>query len=251
MGKRVVAGNWKMNTTPAEGVKLVQEIVGLLRGRGVGGVEVMVFPPFTHLELVRSALGDSIVLGAQDCSAYEGGAYTGEVSVSMLSSLGCRSVIVGHSERRKYHGEGAEILSKKVDLVLHAGLEVMYCVGEPEEIRAQGESGAWQYVKEQLGLLEPFARRLDGKLKVAYEPVWAIGTGQTASAHDAGWMCSRVEEWLIEKFGKIGAEVPVLYGGSCNAKNARELFAATGVSGGLIGGASLKAVEFVDIVHSF
>lgn len=251
MRMKVVAGNWKMNTTPAEGVKLVHEIAGLLRAGRPEGVEVMVFPPFTHLDAVRGALGDAIVLGAQDCSAYESGAYTGEVSVGMLASVGCRSVMVGHSERRKYHGEGRDLLSKKIERVLEAGLEVMYCVGEPEEIRARGEELAWQHVEEQLGLLESFAGRLKGRLKVAYEPVWAIGTGRTASARDAGWMCSRVAQWLTAKAGDGGEEVPVLYGGSCNAKNARELFAESGVNGGLIGGASLKAPDFVEIVRSF
>lgn len=251
MRSKVVAGNWKMNTTPAEGLELVRAIGGLLRGGVPGGVEVMVFPPFTHLELLRGALGGVMTLGAQDCSAYASGAYTGEVSVEMLSALGCRAVMVGHSERRKYHGEGSELLSGKIAMALGAGLEVMYCVGEPEEVRARGEEAAWRHVEMQLGVLERFAGQLAGKLKVAYEPVWAIGTGRTASAHDAGWMCSRVEKWLEAKAGPGGAGVPVLYGGSCNAKNARELFAEPGVSGGLIGGASLKAVDFVEIVRSF
>lgn len=251
MRQKVVAGNWKMNTTPAEGVRLAKDIVEQLDG-GANGVEVMVFPPFTHLESVRAALGSSpIVLGAQDCSGFEKGAYTGEVSVGMLAAAGCKSVMVGHSERRKYHGEGGDLLARKIDLVLKAGLEVMFCVGEPEQVREQGEGAAWRYVEEQLMILEGFKGRLDGKLKVAYEPVWAIGTGRTASANDAGWMCSQVEKWLETSVGKGGAEIPVLYGGSCNAQNAKELFAEAGVSGGLIGGASLKAADFVKIVHSF
>lgn len=250
MRRKVVAGNWKMNTTPAEGVELVREIQGLLRGATLG-VEVMVFPPFTHMEAVRHALGEGIVLGAQDCSAYSSGAYTGEVSVEMLVAVGCRSVMVGHSERRKYHGEGDEMLSKKIGLALDAGLEVMFCVGEPEAVRAQGEDSAWRYVEQQLGVLIGFKGRLSGKLKVAYEPVWAIGTGRTASAHDAGWMCSCVEGWLEQNVGEGGDALPVLYGGSCNAKNARELFLQPGVSGGLIGGASLKAADFAEIVRSF
>lgn len=251
MGKKVVAGNWKMNTTPAEGVKLAQEISGLLRGRGTGGVEVVVFPPYTHLDSVRSVLGDDIALGAQDCSPYEPGAHTGQISVEMLVALGCRSVMVGHSECRRYNNEGTYVLSRKIERALDAGLDVMYCVGESQETRAHGEPTAWGHVADQLAVLGDFEGRIEGKLTVAYEPVWAIGTGKTASAHDVERMCGRVQDWLTTRFREKGASIPVLYGGSCNAKNARELFAVPGVSGGLIGGASLKAAEFVEIVHSF
>lgn len=250
MRQKVVAGNWKMNTTPGEGRELVREI-GRLLGGALGGVSLMVFPPFTHMHSIAGELGGALALGAQDCSCYAHGAYTGEVSAEMLASLGCKSVIVGHSERRKYHGEGRDQLSQKIEMALRAGLEVMYCVGEPEDVRAGGAESAWRYVESQLLLLEGFRDRFEGFLKVAYEPVWAIGTGRTASAQDAGWMCSRVEAWVESHVGRGGDCVPVLYGGSCNAQNARELFAQPGVSGGLIGGASLKATDFVAIARSF
>lgn len=250
MKQKIVAGNWKMNTTPSEGTGLVASISRGLQERD-DSVRVMVFPPLTHQAVVSPKCGQRIELGAQDCSQHPHGAYTGEVSAAMLKDCGCRLVIIGHSERRMYHGEDQEILSGKIAQALKSGLEIIFCVGEQESVRMQGEQAAWKHVQAQLELLTAFDKSLASSLIVAYEPIWAIGTGKTARPEDASWMCSNIDRWLEENLGAAGKDVPVLYGGSCNAKNAKELFAQPGVCGGLIGGASLKAEDFLQIIDSF
>lgn len=248
--QKIVAGNWKMNTTPSEGTALVAAIARGLELRDES-VRVMVFPPLTHQAVVSPKCGQRIILGAQDCSSHERGAYTGEVSAEMLQDCDCRAVIIGHSERRMYHKEDDTVLSGKIEQALAHGLQIIFCVGEGEAIREKGAEAAWDHVRGQLEMLKSFGDSLAESLIVAYEPIWAIGTGRTASPEDAGWMCSRIDAWLSDNLGPRGKEVPVLYGGSCNAKNAKALFAQPGVCGGLIGGASLKAEEFLKIIDSF
>ncbi len=251
MARRIAAGNWKMNTTLAEAQALVAEI-----GRGLtqvpGEVEVMVFPPFTHVAAVAGQVPSRVVVGGQDCSAHDHGAYTGEVSAPMLASCGARAVILGHSERRQYHHEDGALLSEKLRQALAAQLQVVYCVGEPESVRSQGESAAFSYIEEELSTLAGLsAEAVEKSLIVAYEPIWAIGTGRTATAAQAEAVCAFIAQWQSRQFGAAGEAVPILYGGSCNAKNARELFAQPHINGGLIGGASLKAADFLTIAKSF
>ena len=250
MDRRIVAGNWKMNTTLREGVVLAEQLSQLVN-RIPAGVEVIVAPPFTHLTEVRRALNPRIMLGAQDCSSRAQGAFTGDVSAEMLKDCGVEWVILGHSERRQYHGDDTPTLREKLGRATSVGLKPIFCVGEPENIRAQGQQNAWDWVAGQLKLLRGLGDSVLRELIVAYEPIWAIGTGKTATPEDAGWMCLRITRWLTSEIGEIGGMVPVLYGGSCNSANAKEIFSQPGVSGGLIGGASLKAEEFVSIACSF
>lgn len=250
MSRKIVAGNWKMNTTPTEGSALLRAIGEGLKGYK-GPAEVAVCAPFTHLGLLSARNVAGIALGAQDCSRHARGAYTGEVSAEMIKACGGRYVIIGHSERRMYHKEDSAQLLGKIEQALAHELSVIFCVGEPENVRASGEEPAWHYVEGQLAPLQALSDRLSAHLIVAYEPIWAIGTGRTASAEDAGSMCSRVAKWLTRHMNPPADGIPVLYGGSCNAANAKELFAQPGISGGLIGGASLKADDFLAIINAF
>ena len=249
MTRRVVAGNWKMNTTLADGVQLMRDIASL-RSSVPHDVELIVCPPFTHLATLALQDRVGIRLGAQDCAAQEKGAFTGDVSAEMVRGCGAEYTIIGHSERRMYHAEGEELLLAKMLRAHEAGLGVIYCVGEPLDVRERGEEEAWTYVEHQLEVLAKLPADLRD-LIVAYEPIWAIGTGRTASPEQAGCMCRRIAEDVSRFRGNIVASVPVLYGGSCNPSNARELFAQPGISGGLIGGAALKANDFAAIASSF
>ncbi len=251
MARRIAAGNWKMNTSFAEAQTLAEGIA-----QGVGQVsqevEVMVFPPFTHVASVAAKMPPRVVVGGQDCSAHDHGAYTGEVSATMLASSGARAVILGHSERRQYHHEDGGLLAQKIEQALAAKLQIIYCVGEPEAVRSQGADAAFAYIEEELKTLSGLRPEVAEKsLIVAYEPIWAIGTGNTATAAQAEAVCAFIAQWLGRQFGAQGRAVPVLYGGSCNAKNAKELFAQPHINGGLIGGASLKATDFLTIANSF
>ncbi len=246
MRKKIVAGNWKMNTLPVEGVLLAREIVAG-KGKVCNCVNFIVCPPFTHLSEVAQALkGSGIVLGAQDCSTEEKGAYTGEVSAPMIAALGCKYVILGHSERRQYYGETSATLNRKMVQAYANGLTPIYCVGENLEEREAGKH--FDVVKAQIEEVvynltpEEFA-----KLVIAYEPVWAIGTGKTATAEQAQEIHAYIRKVLSEKFGAAAAETSILYGGSCKPSNAAELFAKEDVDGGLIGGAALKAEDFLAI----
>ena len=250
MRKKIVAGNWKMNTLPAEGVKLAKE---LTEGRaGVCScVNFIVCPPFTHLSMVAEALkGTDIALGAQNCAAEAKGAYTGEVSAQMIASLGCKYVILGHSERRQYYGETSETLVKKMAQAYANGLTPIYCVGENLEEREAGKH--FDVVKAQI---EEVVFGLDDKqydnLVIAYEPVWAIGTGKTATAEQAQEIHAYIRKVLASRFGSKAENTPILYGGSCKPSNAKEIFAKEDVDGGLIGGAALVASDFLAIGKSF
>lgn len=253
MRKKIVAGNWKMNKTLDEGLKLASEIVNMVQDESKGGVDVVLFPPFVHLNSVQKLISGAsqISLGAQNCSEHEEGAYTGDVSAAMLTSVGAKYVLVGHSERREYHQESDELLAKKVEVALKHGITPIFCCGEPLEVReADGQAA---YVTEQLtNSLFGLSKEDFGKIVIAYEPIWAIGTGKTASTEQAQEMHAVIRKHIAEKYGEeVAQQTSILYGGSCNPTNAPELFACADVDGGLIGGASLKSRSFVDIIKSF
>ena len=251
MRKYIVAGNWKMNTTVPEGVTLAKEVAAKAKDLPAN-VELVVAPPFTHLGAVAEALkGSKVGLSAQNCADHEKGGYTGEVAVSMLTSVGCQYTILGHSERRQYYGETDEKLVVKTRLALEAGLKVILCVGENLDEREAGKHFA--VVTEQTkNVLYNFTAEDLKKVVIAYEPVWAIGTGKTATAAQAEEIHACIRSVIAEKFGAEAAdEMTILYGGSCKPSNAKELFAEKDIDGGLIGGAALKADDFIAIAASF
>ncbi|MBX2969123.1 MAG: triose-phosphate isomerase [Cyclobacteriaceae bacterium] len=252
MRAKIVAGNWKMNKTLEEANTLTSEISGMVADEVRGDVKVVLCAPFPYLLPVKKLIGDQtrIVVGAQNCSEHEAGAYTGEVSAPMLASMHIPYVILGHSERRQYFGEGGALLAKKVDVALKHNLTPIYCCGEPLEVRERNEHEA--LVKKQV---EESLFHLDAetikKIVIAYEPVWAIGTGKTASAQQAQDMHAVIRKHLAGKYGQaIADSISILYGGSVNAANAKELFACADVDGGLVGGVSLKSREFVEVIKS-
>lgn len=251
MRKNIVAGNWKMNTTVAEGVQLAKEVVEKSAELS-GNVKLILGTPFTHLYPVAQILKESNVgLAAQNCADQPKGAFTGEVSVSMLKSVGVQYCILGHSERREYYGETSQKLVKKVALALEQGISPIFCVGEKLEQREAGEH--FNVVKAQIEeVLFTLTAEQMKQVIVAYEPVWAIGTGKTATAQQAQEIHNFIRKTIAAKFGEqIADETTILYGGSCKASNAKELFACPDIDGGLIGGASLKSEEFVAIATSF
>ena len=251
MRRKIVAGNWKMNTTVSEGVELAKAV--LEKSNEVPAeVGLVIAPPFTHLCPVAGVVGGTrIGLSAQNCADHTKGAYTGEVSVDMLKSAGCGYTILGHSERRQYYGETDEKLVEKVKLALEAGLEVILCVGENLEQREAGKH--FEVVTAQIeNVLFAFSAEDMKKVIVAYEPVWAIGTGKTATAEQAEEIHACIRRVLAGKFGKaVAEETTILYGGSCKPSNAKDLFAEEDIDGGLIGGAALKADDFIAIAKSF
>jgi triosephosphate isomerase len=250
MRKKIVAGNWKMNTTPEQGVELVKDVLKNL-GHACASANYIVCPPYTHLsEVVKITRGTAIMVGAQNCAEEAKGAYTGEVSAEMIASLGVQFVILGHSERRQYYGETSATLNRRMEQAYVNGLTPIYCVGETLEERESGK--LWDVVKAQIEEVvfeltpEQFRR-----LVVAYEPVWAIGTGKVASAEQAQEMHAFIRKTLAAKFADAAAKTPILYGGSVKPDNAAEIFAKEDVDGGLIGGASLKAADFLAIGAGF
>lgn len=251
MRKKIVAGNWKMNLDLQEGVDLVAAIVDGLPALDEAH-QVVIAPPATHLTAIFHTVEDldHISIAAQNCSDKESGAYTGEISANMVWSTGAAQVILGHSERREYFGEDNALLARKTDAALAAGLNVIFCCGEPLEIRDAGTQNS--YVEQQIseGLFHLEADALE-YLVLAYEPIWAIGTGRTASAQQAQDMHAHIRSVIAGKYGSEAAEnMSILYGGSCKPSNAAELFAGADVDGGLIGGASLKADEFLGIINA-
>lgn len=251
MRKQIVAGNWKMNTTVAEGVELAKAVVAK-SNEVPAEVGLIVATPFTHLCCVGKALeGSKVELSAQNCADKEKGAYTGEVSAAMLKSVNCQWTILGHSERRQYYGETDAKLVEKVKLALGQGLGVILCVGENLEEREAGKH--FQVCGDQIkNVLYNFTAEDMKNIVVAYEPVWAIGTGKTATAEQAEEIHAYIRKVLADKFGAFVAdETTILYGGSCKPSNAKELFAQPDIDGGLIGGAALKADDFIQIALSF
>ncbi|MBD5201313.1 MAG: triose-phosphate isomerase [Bacteroidales bacterium] len=250
MRKNIVAGNWKMNTTVAEGVALAKEVDTLLKEKS-HNCDVVICVPFTHLTSVKDVIDTNILgLGAENCSEHESGAYTGEVSAAMVASTGAGYVILGHSERRQYFGENNEQLLAKTKLALANSLKPIFCVGEVLEERENGSYN--DVVQAQIEALFELPAEDFAKIIVAYEPVWAIGTGKTATAEQAQDMHAHIRKVIEDKYGKeIADNTSILYGGSCKPTNARELFSKPDVDGGLIGGAALKADSFMGIVEAF
>jgi triosephosphate isomerase (TIM) len=246
----LIAGNWKMNLNHLEAIALVQKLAFALPEKYFSKVEVAVLPPFTDIRSVQTLVdGDKLRIkyGAQDVSVHESGAYTGEVAAPMLSKLGCSYVTVGHSERREHHGETDELVNKKVRQVLKNEMSPILCVGEDLSVREAG--GHVQHCTTQVidGLKGLKAEQVRDVV-IAYEPVWAIGTGKVATAADAQEVCAAVRGALDEKYGKeIADEVRVLYGGSVKSSNIGELVGQTDVDGALVGGASLNADEFAKL----
>ena len=251
MRKKIVAGNWKMNTTVPEGIELAKQVVARA-AETPANVGLIVAAPFTHLASVAEAIkGSKVELAAQNCADHTSGAYTGEVSVAMLKSVGCNWTILGHSERRQYYGETDEKLVVKTQLALAEGLGVILCVGENLDEREAGRH--FEVVTSQIkNVLFNFSAEDMKKIVVAYEPVWAIGTGKTATAEQAEEIHAYIRKVLAEKFGaQVAEDTTILYGGSCKPSNAKELFAQKDIDGGLIGGASLKADDFIGIALSY
>jgi triosephosphate isomerase (TIM) len=249
MRKKIVAGNWKMNKTLQEGIELAKTVNRQVEDNGV---IIILCTPFIHLTEVRNALTkDSLYLGAQNCADEPSGAYTGEVSAAMIKSAGADYVIIGHSERRSYYHEDGALLNKKVKLALQNDLIPIFCCGEVLQERQSGIH--MQVVKTQIeqGLFD-LPEEEFGKVVIAYEPVWAIGTGVTASSAQAQEMHKLIREFVAEKYGnQVAGNMSILYGGSCKPSNAGELFSNPDVDGGLIGGASLVAADFMGIVNAF
>ncbi len=252
MRKKIVAGNWKCNTTVKEGVELAKSVNELVLTKGAKDVVVVLGTPFTHLISVAESVDSSRVnVASQNCAAEAKGAFTGEVSVSMVKSTGATYVILGHSERREYYNETSDTLNKKLALTLEQGLTPIYCCGEALAIREAGSEK--EFVKQQLEetiFLLPTEKLL--KIVIAYEPIWAIGTGKTASTQQAQDMLAFIRGLIADKYTKeIAEEISILYGGSCSAVNANDLFSQPDIDGGLIGGASLKAADFLAIINAF
>jgi triosephosphate isomerase len=251
MRKNIVAGNWKMNKTLQEGVALATEIANALKNKPLS-CEVILGTPFIHLAAVASIVDQTgIHVAAQNCADKASGAYTGEVSAAMVKSTAADYVILGHSERREYYHETSDILNRKVALALENGLKPIYCCGEALEVRNANQQN--DFVQKQLEeTIFNLSAEEFKQIVIAYEPIWAIGTGVTASTAQAQEMLAFIRGLIAEKYGREMADnTSILYGGSCNAANAPELFAQPDIDGGLIGGASLKAADFIAIAQSF
>jgi triosephosphate isomerase (TIM) len=249
MRKKIVAGNWKMNLSKEEAIQLYKEIDAKRKTISLKST-LIVFPPFIYLDCLKSFNLD-IEIGVQNFYPEEKGAFTGEVSVSQIKNMGATYTLIGHSERRMYFHENHEFLKLKVEAALKHGLHIVFCCGEPLEIREENTQN--KYVKKQLvESLFHLSEENFKKITVAYEPIWAIGTGKTASSSQAEEMHAAIRGFISDKYSKNVAEnCSILYGGSCNPTNAAELFACENVDGGLIGGASLKSEDFLKIANSF
>ena len=246
--KVVIAGNWKMNKTPAEAKELIAAIAPLVKD---AGCEVVACTPFVDLSAAQeAAAGTNIQIGAENCHWEKSGAYTGEISAEMLSSMGVKIVIIGHSERRQYFGETDVTVQKRVRAALDAGLTVILCVGETLEQREQGITSELVSMQTKIALGGVSEEELK-RVIIAYEPVWAIGTGKTATAQQANEVCHTIRECIASVYSQAAADgITIQYGGSMNAGNAAELLAQPDVDGGLIGGASLKPQDFATIVKA-
>ena len=246
--KAVIAGNWKMNKTPAEATALLQELLPLVKD---ARCDVVVCPPFVALPTALNATRDSkVAVGAQNVHFEASGAFTGEISAAMLTELGAGYAIVGHSERRQYFGETNETVNKRARAAVDAGLVAIVCVGENLAEREQGITVDLMRMQTKIALLGFSSADME-KVIIAYEPVWAIGTGRTASAEQAEEVCAAIRAQLAELFGAdVADSVTIQYGGSMNAANAAELLSKPNVDGGLIGGAALKPADFAAIVSA-
>ncbi len=246
MRKPIIAGNWKMNKTPAEAAELVKELLPLVKD---AKAEVVVCPPFVCLEAVKKAVaGSNVKLGAQNLHFEKSGAFTGEVSADMLKAVGVDYVIIGHSERRQYFNETDETVNKKIKAALEAGLIPIVCVGESLAERENGITKEIVSAQTKLALKDLTKEQAAG-IVLAYEPIWAIGTGRTATADQANETIGDIRSAVREVFGDAADALRIQYGGSMNPKNASELMAKSEIDGGLIGGASLKAEDFSKVVN--
>src|SRR4051812_14520532 len=248
--KPLMAGNWKMNLHHLEAIALVQKLAFTLTDADYARTEVAVLPPFTDLRSVQTMVdGDKldIVYGAQDLSPYDSGAYTGDISGGMLAKLGCTYVVIGHSERRQYHAETDEVVNSKVKAAQRNGLTPILCVGEPLDIRREGTHAA--HCTSQLdGALADIPAEVVRSIVIAYEPVWAIGTGEVATPEDAQEVCAALRARLAELYpGDVADGVRILYGGSVKAANVAGIMEQPDVDGALVGGASLDATEFAGV----
>jgi len=253
MRKKIVAGNWKMNLDYQQGISLFSEVVNMVKDEVLGDQHVVVCSPFIHLySIAQLAKGSNrVAVGAQNIHFEDSGAFTGEVSAAQVKSTGASYVILGHSERRAYFHEDDEILSRKIDAALKNGLTPIFCIGETRDERESDRH--FDVFKRQLekGIFHLNDRTI-GNIVLAYEPVWAIGTGLTATPEQAQEVHAFIRNALAQKYNQGTADnITILYGGSCNPKNAPELFAQPDIDGGLIGGASLKSRDFVEIVKVF
>ncbi|RKV71394.1 MAG: triose-phosphate isomerase [Alloprevotella sp.] len=251
MRKHIVAGNWKMNKNLQEGIALATELNNILTAEKPN-CEVIIGTPFIHLAKVSDVIDHSVIgLAAENCADHASGAYTGEVSAEMVKSTGAEYVILGHSERREYYHETPEILKEKVDLALANGLKVIFCIGESLAQREANEQEA--VCKAELeGSVFHLTAEQWSNIVIAYEPIWAIGTGKTATSEQAQEIHAFIRSCVAEKFGQEAADnTSILYGGSCKGSNAPELFAKADIDGGLIGGASLKAADFKAIIDAW
>ena len=253
MRKKIVAGNWKMNKTFEEAQALASEVVNMVKDEANSEAQVVLCPSFPFLPVISKAVAGSsnIHVGAQNCHQQESGAYTGEVSAPMLQSVGVTYVILGHSERRQYFQEDNQLLEAKVKAVLKQGLHPIFCIGESLEQREQDLTFSVLETQLKEGLFHVSNEDFE-RVVIAYEPIWAIGTGKTASSQQAQEVHAFIREQIARAYDAAAAQnTTILYGGSCNPANARELFACPDIDGGLIGGASLKSRDFVDIIKSF
>ncbi len=249
MRKKIVAGNWKMNTTLIDGMELAKAVEKLEKEKTSDAL-VIIAPPYTHLSKVNELI-DNVKLSSQNCASEASGAYTGEISPEMLTSTGVEYVIIGHSERRAIFGEDNELLNKKTKLALSSGLKPIFCCGELLEEREAGK--LFDVIKGQIEVgLRDLSLEDISKVIVAYEPVWAIGTGVVASPAQAQEMHKFIRDLLVDLFNaQVADDMTILYGGSCKPSNAAELFTNPDVDGGLIGGAALKAEDFLAIVNAY
>jgi triosephosphate isomerase len=252
MRKKIAAGNWKMNTLPSEGVNLAVILNTFIDEFGLSeNKKVVIGVPFTHIESIINSIGiKNISVSAQNCSQFDSGAYTGEISAAMISSLGAKYVIVGHSERRQFFGDSDEIIGLKLQQAYKNNLIPIFCCGESLTERMEGNH--FNVVQSQLinSLVKVDKSNIANSV-IAYEPVWAIGTGQTATPAQAQEMHSFIRTTIAEMYGtEVSENISILYGGSVNAANALELFACDDIDGGLVGGASLKAEDFKTIIKS-
>ena len=251
MRKKIVAGNWKMNMNLQDGIALANEINEAMKA-DKPNCEVVVCTPFIHLAKVADVLDQNVVaLGAENCADKASGAYTGEVSAEMVKSTAAQYVILGHSERREYYAETAEVLKEKVQMALANGLKIIFCCGETLEEREANRQN--EVVKAELdGSVFNLTAEEWKNIVLAYEPIWAIGTGKTATSDQAEEMLAYIRSIVAEKYGQaVADETSILYGGSCKASNAPELFSKPNIDGGLIGGASLKCADFKGIIDAW
>lgn len=251
MREKIVAANWKMNKDLTEGLQLVSDLVESLKGKKIA-CEVIMAPPFIHLSGAAERLKETdIVLAAQNIAKEENGAFTGEVSAQMIASTGAKCVIIGHSERRAYYGENGAVLHEKLLRAISEGLRPIFCVGEQLNEREAGKH--FDVVSNQLTeAFNAIGADKIAQMIIAYEPVWAIGTGKTASPEIAEEMHAHIRSFLKERYGEsVAKKMPILYGGSCNGSNAVSLFSQPNIDGGLIGGASLAVEKFMPIIEAW